>query len=170
MGNVSKATGTREPETLHVFEHQSNSLYQNKDATTRHTGWIFKTRVNTGVLGATPNGSWPIYQRLPVTTMKGVFPVPITLQQYKTDKMDGKSVGMMHHHPVFWQPYDDHGIKFVNYFDAGRGIHYYPRSSYGFPQSAGCVEVPYVSAEQVFRLLHYGDVVTVQSGVFNPDY
>lgn len=59
------------------------------------------------------------------------------------------------------------GILWVNYFDDGRGIHYYPRASYGFPQSAGCVEEPYASAPVTYRYLHYGVPVTVSASVFH---
>jgi len=158
---VTKASGTKQPEALHVWE-------QGK-------GWIWHTLVNTGVLGGTPDGTWPIYQRLPKTTMRGVFPEPISWSAYRA--MAGQRVpqwtgstlmqaarGMVNGHPVRWVPYNDPGILWVNYFDDGRGIHYYPRASYGIPQSAGCVEEPYKAAPVTYKLLHYGVPVTV-SGV-----
>lgn len=134
--------------------------------------WIWSAAVNTGVLGSTPSGTWPIYQRLPSTTMRGVFPIPISLQAYVALK--GKRVpewtgsaltrparGVVNGHRVRWQPYNDPGIKWVNYFDEGRGIHYYPRHAYGFPQSAGCVEMSLADAAKAYRLLHDGALVTV---------
>jgi len=160
---VTKADGTEQPELLHIWEYGK--------------GWIWHTRVNTGVLGSTPEGTWPIYQRLPKTTMRGVFPVPISWGAYRA--MEGQqvpqwagsslmqpAVGTVNGHPVRWQPYNDPGILWVNYFDDGRGIHYYPRASYGFPQSAGCVEEPYKAAPVTYRLLHYGVPVTVSKSSF----
>jgi hypothetical protein len=160
---VTKVSGTKQPERLHIWEPGH--------------GWIWHTRVNTGVLGSTPEGTWPIYQRLPKTTMRGVFPVPISWSAYHA--MEGQqvpqwagsslmqsAVGIVNGHPVRWQPYSDPGILWVNYFDDGRGIHYYPRASYGFPQSAGCVEEPYKAAPVTYRLLHYGVPVTVSKEVF----
>jgi hypothetical protein len=160
---VNKAAGTNIPERLSVW--------------TPSQGWVWHTRVNTGVLGATPNGTWPIYQRLPSTTMRGVFPVPVSPLTYAALK--GQQVpqwagstflqparGLVKGHPVRWQPYSDPGIKWVNYFDDGRGIHYYPRAAYGFPQSAGCVEEPLESARIAYGLLHYGVPVTVSKATF----
>jgi hypothetical protein len=36
-----------------------------------------------------------------------------------------------------------------------------PRSAHGFPQSLGCVELPYSSAETAFHHLAIGDLVTI---------
>lgn len=143
---VTKADDTKQPESMSLWEGGQGR------------GYIWHTRVNTGVLGTTPNGTWPIYQRLSSTTMRGVFPVPVSRLTYATLK--GQQVpqwtgstlmqparGLVKGHPVRWQPYNDQGIKWVNYFDDGRGIHYYPRAAYGFPQSAGCVEEPLSAAK-----------------------
>lgn len=62
---------------------------------------------------------------------------------------------------VQWRPYDDPGIKWVSYFDGGSALHYFPRAGYGWPQSAGCVEMPDKAAHQVFSAIHYDTVVTV---------
>ena len=157
---VTKASGTQQPERLHVWEHGQS--------------WIWHTKINTGVLGSTPNGTWPIYQRLPSTTMHGVFPIPVSgltyaalkgrqaqVPQWTGSTLTQPAYGMVHGHPVRWQPYRDPGIKWVNYFDDGRSIHYYPRAAYGFPQSAGCVEEPREAAKITYGLLHYGVPVTV---------
>ena len=160
---VTKANGTRQPEQLHVWEHGK--------------GWIWHTVVNTGVLGSTQDGTWPIYQRLPKTTMRGVFPQPISWASYhalagqRVPQWAGSSLmqparGTVGGSPVRWVPYNDPGILWVNYFDDGRGIHYYPRAAYGFPQSAGCVEEPYHAAPVTYRLLHYGVPVTVSGALF----
>lgn len=161
---VTKASGTPKPEKLRLWEHEK--------------GWIWSTLVNTGVLGTTPNGTWPIYQRLPSTTMRGEFPVPVSslvyaalkgqqVPQWTGSTLDQPARGMVNGHPVLWQPYNDPGIKWVNYFDDGRGIHYYPRAAYGFPQSAGCVEEPLKSARIAYGLLHYGVPVTVSKADFH---
>ncbi len=130
---------------------------------------ILHTRANTGVLNSTPDGSWPVYERLPITTMQGAFPVPLTPYQqrlYLAMKstgyaVTGADVASWHGALVQWRSYNDPGIKWVSYFDQGRALHYFPRAGYGWPQSAGCVEMPDKAAHQVFRAIHYGTVVTV---------
>lgn len=157
---VDKYAGSQHPETLYLWKEGK--------------GFRYHTRCNTGVLGSTPDGTWFVYQRLPSTTMQGVFPVPVSWSAYRS--LAGQQVpqwlgsslmqparGMVNGHPVHWVPYRDPGILWVNYFDDGRGIHYYPRAAYGFPQSAGCVEEPLAHARVVFHLLHYGVPVTIAS-------
>lgn len=46
--------------------------------------------------------------------------------------------------------------------NGGDAVHGYPRASYGFPQSNGCVELPIETAHRVFDRLAIGDVVWVQ--------
>jgi len=163
---VSKHAGTRIPEDLRIWRASRSG---------KPGSWIFRTVVNTGVLGSTPDGTWPIYQRLPSTTMRGVFPEPVswgtyaalagqTVPQWAGSSLRQPARGMVGGHPVRWVPYDDPGILWVNYFDDGRGIHYYPRAAYGFPQSAGCVEEPYQAAPKAYHLLRYGVPVTVRQG------
>jgi peptidoglycan hydrolase-like protein with peptidoglycan-binding domain len=96
------------------------------------------TPVNTGVAGAeTQTGIFPIYSRLTSTTMTGTNP-------------DGTK-------------YSDPGVPWVNYFNGGDAVHGFPRASYGFPQSNGCVELPIATAETVFHMLAIGDIVDVKS-------
>lgn len=178
---VTKGSGTTQPEQLHIWEEGVHSVPKNFG--NKSTGfivrnsWVWGTLINTGVLGSTPNGTYPIYQRLPKTTMQGVFPIPISASEYNS--LNGDTVpqwagsnlrqsarGIVNGNYVRWQPYKDPGILWVNYFDRGRGIHYYPRESYGFPQSAGCVEEPYNSAPITYKILHYGVPVTISSQVF----
>lgn len=71
---VDKRTGTLRNETLQVWRAP-----QGGDP----GGFVFATPVSTGVLDATTDGTWPIHQRLPSTTMKGQFPHPISMAQYK---------------------------------------------------------------------------------------
>lgn len=178
---VTKANGTSAPEMLHIYErgahHAPAAFGSVRRGSLVHNGWIWGTVVNTGVLGSTPNGTYLIYQRLPKTTMQGVFPIPISMGEYRS--LAGQKVpqwtgsplmqparGMVNGHPVRWQPYKDPGILWVDYFDVGRGIHYYPRAAYGFPQSAGCVEEPYTSAPITYHLLRYGVPVTISGNAF----
>jgi len=94
------------------------------------------TPANTGVSGAeTAEGIFPIYSRLVSTTMSG------------TD-VDGTK-------------YVVPDVPWVNYFNGGDAVHGYPRSSYGFPQSNGCVELPIETAQRVFGMLALGDIVDV---------
>ena len=47
------------------------------------------------------------------------------------------------------QHYSDAGIKWISYFHAGEAIHGFDRTSYGSPQSLGCVELPVSEAARV---------------------
>jgi hypothetical protein len=99
---------------------------------------VYTTPANTGVPGAaTEQGTFAVYTHLPTTTMTG------------TD-VDGTK-------------YVDPGIPYVAYFNGGDAIHGYPRESYGYPQSNGCVELPIPNAGAVFNSGEdwYGTLVTV---------
>jgi hypothetical protein len=97
---------------------------------------VFSTPANTGVPGAeTAQGTFPIYSRFVSTTMTG------------TD-VDGTK-------------YTVPDVPWVNYFNGGDAVHGYPRASYGFPQSNGCVELPIEAAAQVYPMLKIGDIVEV---------
>lgn len=97
---------------------------------------VLSTPANTGVAGATTElGTFPIYARYVSTTMTGTNP-------------DGSH-------------YSDPGVPWVNYFNGGDAVHGFPRASYGFPQSNGCVELPIGAAGQVYPLLAIGDLVIV---------
>jgi lipoprotein-anchoring transpeptidase ErfK/SrfK len=97
---------------------------------------VYKTVANTGVTGAlTGVGTFPVYARYTVTTMSGTNP-------------DGSK-------------YVDPGIRWVSYFNGGDALHGFPRASYGFPQSDGCVEMPIANAAVVFPLTPLGTLVTV---------
>jgi peptidoglycan hydrolase-like protein with peptidoglycan-binding domain len=97
---------------------------------------VFSTPANTGVPGAeTAQGIFPIYSRFVSTTMTG------------TD-VDGTK-------------YTVPDVPWVNYFNGGDAVHGYPRASYGFPQSNGCVELPIEAAARVYPMLKVGDIVEV---------
>jgi hypothetical protein len=93
------------------------------------------TLANTGIHGRTTAlGTYPVYLKYQHQIMKGTNP-------------DGKKYA----DPVSW----------VSYFNGSDAVHYYPRASYGFPQSLGCVELPNAQAEQSYPYLTYGSLVTV---------
>lgn len=97
---------------------------------------VFSSLANTGVPGATTEtGTFPVYERYTSQTMSGTNP-------------DGSK-------------YVDPGIPWVAYFNGGDAVHGYVRSSYGHPQSNGCVELPVANAAQVWTMDPYGTLVTV---------
>ncbi len=98
---------------------------------------VYSTPANTGVPGApTVDGTFPVYARYTVTTMSGTNP-------------DGSH-------------YVDPGIPWVSYFNGGDALHGFVRSTYGHPQSDGCVEMPPANAAVVFPLTPLGTLVTVE--------
>jgi len=101
-----------------------------------HDGHIvLRSLANTGVPGApTQLGTYPVYLRLRSQVMQGT-------------NLDGSHYA----DPVAW----------VAYFNGGDAVHYFPRASFGYPQSLGCVELPYAAAEQAWGYLTYGTLVTV---------
>lgn len=104
---------------------------------------VLSTPVNGGVDAApTPLGTYPIYLRYTSTTMQGTNP-------------DGTK-------------YKDKGIPWVNYFSGGSAVHGFIRSSYGFPQSVGCLELPPDTAKQVYDLVDYGTLVNVTGPYIPP--
>jgi peptidoglycan hydrolase-like protein with peptidoglycan-binding domain len=110
------------PETVYVYENGQK---------------VYQTLGNTGVPGDdTPDGTFPVYLRFLVTTMRGTNP-------------DGTK-------------YVDPGIPWVSYFTGSDALHGYVRAQYGFPQSDGCVEMPPAHAQMVFPLTPIGTLVTVQ--------
>jgi peptidoglycan hydrolase-like protein with peptidoglycan-binding domain len=97
---------------------------------------VYSTLANTGVAAAaTADGTFPVYARYISTTMTGTNP-------------DGSH-------------YSDPGIPWVSYFNGGDALHGFNRSSYGFPQSDGCVEMPPSHAAVVFPYTPIGTLVTV---------
>ena len=97
---------------------------------------VYTTLVNTGIPGQdTASGTYPVYLRYTSTTMSGTNP-------------DGST-------------YHDVGIPWVSYFHGGDALHGYIRPSYGFPQSLGCVEMPYANAGIVWPQTPIGTLVSV---------
>jgi L,D-transpeptidase catalytic domain len=105
---------------------------------------VVVTAANTGIPASpTPDGTFPVYLKYTVTQMKGLNP-------------DGTK-------------YDD-TVYWASYFNGGDAVHAFPRGSYGWYQSLGCVEIAYNGAgpgvaETVWNLLPYGTLVTVTGAV-----
>jgi len=100
----------------------------------KHT---YTSLVNTGIsVAPTENGTYPVYLRYVTTTMSGTLP-------------NGKH-------------YSDSGIPWTSYFHGGDALHGFIRSSYGWPQSLGCVEMPFANAAKVWPYTPIGTLVTVR--------
>lgn len=98
----------------------------------------FRSFVNTGIsVAPTALGTYPVYLRYTTQTMSGTNP-------------DGSH-------------YSDPGIPWVSYFNGGDALHGFIRSSYGYPQSLGCVEMPFAAAATVWPHTPIGTLVTVRA-------
>ena len=108
-----------------------------------HNGQIvLHTLANTGIQPApTTIGTAPVYLRYYFQIMKGKNP-------------DGTKYA----DPVYY----------VSYFRSGEAVHFFNRGSYGWPQSLGCVELPFSDAKRAYPYLTYGSLVTVSPGSLTP--
>ncbi|HEY2507451.1 MAG TPA: L,D-transpeptidase family protein [Streptosporangiaceae bacterium] len=108
-----------------------------------HDGRIVQqSPANTGIQAApTTVGTAPVYLRYRNQIMRGTNP-------------DGSK-------------YAD-PVQYVAYFRSGEAVHYFPRGSYGFPQSLGCVELNLTDAAHAWPYLTYGSLVTVERGALTP--
>jgi L,D-transpeptidase catalytic domain len=108
-------------------------------ATLWHNGrTIISSPANTGISGAeTELGSFAVFEHLPETTMSGTNP-------------DGSH-------------YEDPGIKWVSYFNGGDALHNFDRSSFGTPQSLGCVELPLAASAEIWPYTPIGTLVTIET-------
>lgn len=98
----------------------------------------FHALVNTGIsVSPTQLGTYPVYLRYTSQTMSGTNP-------------NGTH-------------YSDPGIPWVSYFYGGDALHGFIRYSYGYPQSLGCVEMPFASAATVWPHTPIGTLVTVRA-------
>lgn len=96
---------------------------------------VLRSPANTGIaVSPTVDGTFPVYLRFQYTIMSGFNPD-----------------GSYYSDPVWW----------VSYFNGGDAVHYFPRASYGWPQSLGCVELPWTQAKEAWPYLTYGSLVTV---------
>ncbi len=94
---------------------------------------------NTGIASTpTTDGTYPVYLRYQQNYMSGYNPT-----------------GSYYHDLVHW----------ISYFNGSDAVHGFPRASYGFPQSLGCVELPVGGGDsishQVWPYDHIGTLVTV---------
>jgi peptidoglycan hydrolase-like protein with peptidoglycan-binding domain len=120
----------------HGYTYARASQHSPETLTVWHNGHvILHTAANTGIPAApTTVGTAAVYLRYRFQIMRGTNP-------------DGSKYA----DPVSW----------VSYFRAGEAVHYFPRASYGFQQSLGCVELPYAQAKAVWPFMTYGTLVTV---------
>jgi peptidoglycan hydrolase-like protein with peptidoglycan-binding domain len=102
-----------------------------------HNGHVvLHTLANTGIAVApTADGTFPVYLRYAFQIMKGTNP-------------DGSK-------------YAD-PVQNVSYFNGGDAVHYFPRATFGWPQSLGCVELPLAQSAVAYKYLTYGSLVTVR--------
>ena len=99
---------------------------------------VLTSAANTGISGAeTELGTFPVFEHIPEGTMSGTNP-------------DGSH-------------YSDPGIKWISYFNGGDALHNFDRSSFGTPQSLGCVELPLASAAEVWPYTPIGTLVTIET-------
>ena len=97
----------------------------------------FTSLVNTGIAASpTELGTHPVYLR------------------YLTQTMAGTNPNGTH--------YRDPGIPWISYFYGGDALHGFIRASYGWPQSLGCVEMPFAEAKTLWPQTPIGTLVTVQ--------
>ncbi|EPZ40956.1 hypothetical protein N007_17670 [Alicyclobacillus acidoterrestris ATCC 49025] len=98
---------------------------------------IFKSLCNTGVTGAaTAPGQYYIHAKELSATMSGTDP-------------DGET-------------YHIKGVPYVMDLVGNTAIHGYPRKTYGYPQSNGCVELPIKAAKKLYQLVKIGTPVVIQ--------
>jgi peptidoglycan hydrolase-like protein with peptidoglycan-binding domain len=105
--------------------------------TTWHNGKVVvHGLVNTGIsVAPTATGTFPVFEHALSVTMSGTNP-------------DGSH-------------YSDPGVPYVSYFNGGDALHGFIRGGYGFPQSLGCVEMPYSEAHAVYPYTPIGTLVHV---------
>ncbi len=93
--------------------------------------------VNSGAPGAdTTDGTYAVFEHVRFSEMKGT-------------NVDGST-------------YDDPNVPYASYFNGGDALHGFIRSSYGTPQSNGCVEMSYANAALFWALTPIGTLVTVE--------
>ncbi len=121
---------------MHGYTYALASQKLPETLTVWHNGRIiFHSLTNTGIpVRPTVVGTDPVYLRYQSQIMKGRNP-------------DGSKYA----DPVAW----------VAYFHYGEAVHYFPRYSYGSPQSLGCVELAYGPAKRIWPYLTFGTLVTV---------
>jgi lipoprotein-anchoring transpeptidase ErfK/SrfK len=132
------AAAAKNQRNTHGYSYAIASQHVPQSLTIWHNGHVvFSSPANLGIsIDPTPVGTFPVYEKLPFQVMSGTNP-------------DGSHYA----DPVSW----------VSYFSGGSAVHYISRGTYGWPQSLGCVELPYDAARQAYPYLPYGTLVTVTS-------
>lgn len=160
---------------VHRAHHKETvSLYEERDVPGSAPSIVktLTTPANTGYLDTTPLGTWTIDRRYRITSMAGSTLVPVKphwrpiFRALHRDGLSWTAMGVIVRDKRLFHRihYDDHDIKWVSYFHRGDALHYFPRAHYGFPQSAGCVEMPEVAAKDVWNRTFIGTPVTVVEG------
>jgi lipoprotein-anchoring transpeptidase ErfK/SrfK len=127
--------------TPYVYVLVNKTVPQNLTLWKNGTATLVGIPVNTGAPGAdTVDGSYAVFEHVRYSDMKGTNP-------------DGTT-------------YNDPNVPYASYFNGGDALHGFIRSSYGSPQSNGCVEMTYADAAQVWPLTPIGTLVTV----IGPDF
>ena len=123
-------------DNTHGYSYALASQVPPETLTVWHNGKeIFQSAANTGIAAApTTVGTAPVYLKYTFQIMRGKNPN-----------------GTKYADPVSW----------VSYFRSGEAVHYFPRASYGYQQSLGCVELPLAQAKFIWPYLTYGTLVTV---------
>lgn len=123
-------------QNTHGYSYAVASKNSPESLTIWHDGkMVLSSPANTGIPAApTADGTFWVYEKLPFQIMRGTNPG-----------------GSHYADPVEW----------VSYFNGGQAVHYFSRGSYGWPQSLGCVELPYTEAKRSYRYLPYGTLVSV---------
>jgi peptidoglycan hydrolase-like protein with peptidoglycan-binding domain len=103
---------------------------------------VLRTDANTGgAVSPTTIGTSPVYLKHYYQVLRGTNP-------------DGTSYSAP--------------VHYISYFRGNLAVHWYPRATYGIPQSLGCVELPWSAAKTAWPYLSYGTLVTVQPGSQTP--
>ena len=136
MWKALLAAAAEDQQNTHGYSYAIASERLPETLTIWHDGRkVFSSPANTGIpVSPTETGTFPVYEKLTFQIMQGTNP-------------DGSHYA----DPVSW----------VSYFNGGDAVHYFPRGSYGWPQSLGCVELPYTAAKDAYPYLPYGTLVTV---------
>ena len=130
------AAAAKNQRNTHGYSYAIARQHVPQRLTIWHDGHVvFSSPANLGIsVDPTPVGTFPVYEKLQFQVMQGTNPH-----------------GSHYADPVSW----------VSYFSGGSAVHYISRGSYGFPQSLGCVELPYAAAKEAYPYLPYGTLVTV---------
>ncbi|HSZ36931.1 MAG TPA: Ig-like domain-containing protein, partial [Acidimicrobiales bacterium] len=122
--------------TPYVYVLVNKALPENLTLWNNGAGEYVGIPVNTGIPGAdTTDGSYAVFEHVRYSDMKGT-------------NVDGST-------------YNDPNVPYASYFNGGDALHGFIRSSYGSPQSNGCVEMSYADAALVYPLTPIGTLVTV---------